>query len=160
MEGETFSYGDLTKTELEALAAERGLEVTRSDGERGDPLVSDYVAALTSHDEAESSPDDSGAGASSSAPAEGARPHTGAADPEFPAEGDRVKVELDDGQEHQAHLKYYRMGAVLVLRDGADTEVFVRASELELVARAEARVPSARAAPDRPDTGATAPAES
>lgn len=38
---------DLTKAELIALAEERKVEVTRADGGDGDPLVEDYIRALS-----------------------------------------------------------------------------------------------------------------
>lgn len=38
----------LTKDDLVALAEERGVEVTREDGEDGPPLKSDYIRALSS----------------------------------------------------------------------------------------------------------------
>ena len=40
-------YGAMEKADLVALADERGLDVTRADGKDGDPLVSDYVRALS-----------------------------------------------------------------------------------------------------------------
>lgn len=42
-------FSGMTKSELEALAAEHDVEVTRTDGAEGDPLKDDYVAALTAH---------------------------------------------------------------------------------------------------------------
>jgi hypothetical protein len=52
-EGETVSgypaaqLQDMKKDELMALAAEKGITVTRSDGEEGDPRKDDYVDALS-----------------------------------------------------------------------------------------------------------------
>lgn len=37
----------LTKAQLAAMAERHGVEVTRADGEDGDPLKSDYLAALS-----------------------------------------------------------------------------------------------------------------
>jgi hypothetical protein len=37
----------LTKDELKTLAEERGVTVTRADGEDGEPLKADYIAALS-----------------------------------------------------------------------------------------------------------------
>lgn len=41
-----FDVGSATKDELEAEAARRGITVTRADRKEGEPLVSDYIAAL------------------------------------------------------------------------------------------------------------------
>ncbi|MEM8598362.1 MAG: hypothetical protein AAGF99_00435 [Bacteroidota bacterium] len=46
------SYSDLDKDVLVDLADERKLEVTRADGKDGEPLKSDYVAALAAADAA------------------------------------------------------------------------------------------------------------
>jgi hypothetical protein len=43
-------YDTWTKEELKDEAALRELEVTRADGEEGEPLVSDYIAALEAND--------------------------------------------------------------------------------------------------------------
>lgn len=40
------SYSSMKKDELVALAEERGLTVTRSDGEDAEPVKADYVRAL------------------------------------------------------------------------------------------------------------------
>jgi hypothetical protein len=41
------SYDEMTKDELIAEAEQRGLTVTRADGEEGEPLKQDYVDALS-----------------------------------------------------------------------------------------------------------------
>jgi hypothetical protein len=43
-------YSKWSKEDLEKEADKRGLKVTREDGEEGDPLKSDYVAALEQSD--------------------------------------------------------------------------------------------------------------
>lgn len=45
-EAPAVALDDLSKAELVALAEERGVTVTRADGENGAPLKSDYVRAL------------------------------------------------------------------------------------------------------------------
>jgi hypothetical protein len=41
------SYDEMTKDELIAAAEQRGLTVTRADGEEGEPLKQDYIDALS-----------------------------------------------------------------------------------------------------------------
>lgn len=50
------SYDDWKKAELVAEAEKRGLTVTRSDGQAGEPVVSDYIAALVAFDESQHNP--------------------------------------------------------------------------------------------------------
>lgn len=47
---ESEDYESLTVDELKTRAAEAGVEVSRSDGESGSPLKSDYVRTLRRHD--------------------------------------------------------------------------------------------------------------
>lgn len=47
------AYADMTKDQLEAEAERRGIEVTRLDGQDGEPLKSDYIAALSDADHGE-----------------------------------------------------------------------------------------------------------
>lgn len=52
-EGEGVDYSKLKVDELAELAAERGIEVTRTDGQGGNLRKADYVAALEAADQAE-----------------------------------------------------------------------------------------------------------
>jgi hypothetical protein len=51
-------YSELSKPTLQELAAQRKLEVTRTDDKKGDLRVEDYAAALVASDEAAASDDD------------------------------------------------------------------------------------------------------
>lgn len=44
-------YGSMTKAQLAAMAADRAIPVTRTDGASGDLRKEDYIAALTVSDE-------------------------------------------------------------------------------------------------------------
>lgn len=46
-------YAELTVEDLQKLAEEREIEVSRGDGKKGDPLQADYVAALEAADAAD-----------------------------------------------------------------------------------------------------------
>lgn len=48
----TEGYSSKTKQELVALAEERELEVVRRDGQDGEPVKADYIAALEEADQA------------------------------------------------------------------------------------------------------------